>query len=394
MKNLIVFRLAVVTATFAMFPSCAESPNSEVKHIYGVTSHAFPNADLGNCIEQKTNYPELREYLKAIMMHITKSNPKTFSGRFSADKYCIEVNPSKEKNASASKNGKIEFNVGIFQALDNDAAVAAIMSHELAHLTMAHGLRAIDDLFSTDPEIKSLQSQIDSKTVASQKTAKDGMVVLRALFKKRPTSDNSALKSSADKVIKLESVGEAYSALLDAYTNYFVLVMELSDPALGSAKVPNPYTAAEVKQVQDLFLSVFRQNEAIRSLTDSLLAKRKAKGATPEELANWSEQEADEVGFELYVKSGFKPDHFTDLFSHLIKSKGGIPSLKECENKLEANQIPDRGLSSHPANCWRIYDVKKAEKDRHAKEYDSYYKTNTTVDLFPGRLNGIKQKLQ
>ncbi len=290
-------------------------------------------------------------------------------------------------------NGRIEFNVGMIQSLDNDASIASILAHELAHITMAHGVRVSDDSFGNDPQIKSIQTQISSKIAARQKASKDGLVVLRALFKKRLATDNSGLKSSADQVVESESIGESNGAIIDAYANYFALVVELSDPVLGSAKIQNPYTVAEIKQIQDLVISIFEQNDSISTLNASLLAKKKAKGATPEELANWREQEADEVGFEIYVRSGFKPDHFTDLFTYLIKRKGGVPSLRECEKKLEANQIPDRGLNSHPANCWRIYDVKKAEKDRHLKEYDSYYKTNTAVDLYPGRLDGIKQKL-
>ncbi len=389
MKNLIVVRLAVIIATIVIAPSCSDSPDSGLKHTYGVTTSAIPNPDLGNCVEQGTSYTEARAYLKAIMMHITKGNPNTFSGRFSADKFCIDINPSKVANATLSPNGRLEFNIGMFQALDSDAAIAAIMAHELAHITMAHAVRAIDDKFDNDPEIKSLQSQLISKLVALQKAMKDGLVTLRTLFKKRSTTDSAVLKSAVDDVIKLEAAGEAHSPLIDAYLNYFALVVQLSDPELGSTKIATPYSAADIKQVQDLASPISDHMESINTLKAGLIAKRKAKGATAEELANWREQEADEVGFELYLRSGFKADSFTDLFSHLLEEDEAVPSLTECQRKLDADLIPDRGQSTHPANCWRIYDIKKAEKQRHSNEYDSYYKTNTIVNLFPGRLSSV-----
>ncbi|HYX33167.1 MAG TPA: M48 family metalloprotease [Oligoflexus sp.] len=387
--------LALAIVAFAHY-SCGASPSSDLKHTYGETTHATATPDLGNCIEQKTSsYPEVRQYLKDIMTKITKANPKTFSGRFSADKFCIEISSSKLVNAEAHASGKIEFNIGLIQAFETDAAVAGIMAHELAHMTMAHQTRVIDDKFSNDPEIKSIQSQINNKNAEHQNLLKDGLAFMRTLFKKRPMAENSALKSAADDVTKLEGDGPNNGGLFDVYVEYFVLLIESPAPNPGAAEIANPYTAVEIKQLKDKIASVYQKAEATQLLVEDLLKKRKAKGgSSPEELANWREAEADEVGFEIYVKAGFKPDNYTDGFYTFLKIKEGLPGLGECQKKLDANQIPSRGTSTHPASCWRIYDIKKEEKSRHAKEYDSFYKTNTTVDLYPGRLKGIKQKLQ
>ena len=68
-----------------------------------------------------------------------KSNSQTFNGPYHASRFCIGVIFDPSFNAWAmSQYREVGFNTGSFAKIQNDAEVAAIMAHELAHITMQH----------------------------------------------------------------------------------------------------------------------------------------------------------------------------------------------------------------------------------------------------------------
>ncbi len=107
-------------------------------------------------------------------------------------------------------------------------------------------------------------------------------------------------------------------------------------------------------------------------------------------LDNWREQEADEVGYEYYLKAGFKPE----FYGTRIKDKGS-QEYNQCEDILsklrEGQQVTiERGNESHPSECWRAYNIQFLETIKHKNDYSSLLSKATIVELFPGELDRVK----
>ena len=60
-------------------------------------------------------------------------------------------------------------------------------------------------------------------------------------------------------------------------------------------------------------------------------------------ITNWKEQEADEVGYELYLRAGFNPDDFYWMHKYVLglESKS---SYDKCREEIESAKIPERGI--------------------------------------------------
>ena len=93
--------------------------------------------------------------------------------------------------------------------------------------------------------------------------------------------------------------------------------------------------------------------------------------------SNWREQEADEVGFELYLRSGYDHREYLKMLENLrVPTRGprggGAPSQYQTE-KAQPQSVPSqsmqsladeiegkgcsRGSATHPQPCWRMADV-------------------------------------
>ena len=98
----------------------------------------------------------------------------------------------------------------------------------------------------------------------------------------------------------------------------------------------------------------------------------------------FQEQEADEVGFELYLRAGFDPDIFAQSFIHLAKA---VRADYECDPMNPLSPEPSRyreGISFnkvHPDICWRYWDTKYVERRKHAEDYQSLIGKNPIVNL-------------
>src|SRR5690606_25032602 len=106
--------------------------------------------------------------------------------------------------------------------------------------------------------------------------------------------------------------------------------------------------------------------------------------------ANWSEAEADEVGFEFYLRAGFAPVYYNWISERYMNE-----NLAACRAKLAAlnqrgGEIPERGTGSHPADCWRIYDISVREAAEHVEDYRALLAGATKVDVFGDELSAFE----
>ena len=61
---------------------------------------------------------------------------------------------------------------------------------------------------------------------------------------------------------------------------------------------------------------------------------------------------------------------------------------------IKANKTPKRGNNTHPTSCFRHFNLKKREMNRHANDYKLNRKGKTLqTNMFPGELAKVKKEI-
>src|SRR5690606_20423390 len=91
--------------------------------------------------------------------YIMAANPATFTDVYDPRKFCYDVSPSLELNAYAAAS-TITVNIGTLKGAFHDAEIAAVLSHELAHITMQHG-DTVHPKLGTNEVFKRLNQELE-----------------------------------------------------------------------------------------------------------------------------------------------------------------------------------------------------------------------------------------
>ena len=83
--------------------------------------------------------PEFTAYLNEICRTLTVNSPRPeiYNG------YHVAILDTQEINAFATSGGHIFITLGLIKSTDSEDALAAIIAHEVAHILLQHGLKAI-----------------------------------------------------------------------------------------------------------------------------------------------------------------------------------------------------------------------------------------------------------
>jgi len=140
-------RLSLIVIFCAVYTiGCKPRNNSQLKHDFGATSRVPENFKFGSCeisFESTKRFPKTQAFLQQIAMNIMENNPQVFKLDSVLDpkNFCINVKHDLTFNAFAlSNNRQVVFHTAAVLTAENDAMLAAVMAHELAHITMLHGL--------------------------------------------------------------------------------------------------------------------------------------------------------------------------------------------------------------------------------------------------------------
>ncbi|MEZ4750852.1 MAG: M48 family metallopeptidase [Bdellovibrionota bacterium] len=76
---------------------------------------------------------------------------------------------SKQKNAFALPGGKVAFYTGIFPICENEAGLATVMGHEIAHVTSRHSGQRITQAFGVNLGLAGLSALIGGKSTQNKK---------------------------------------------------------------------------------------------------------------------------------------------------------------------------------------------------------------------------------
>ena len=113
-----------------------------INHINLIDEYAVGRDVAASVLANYTIYnadPALTHYLNTILAALTINSPQpaSFNGYFAA------VLDSETINAFASPGGHIFVTRGLIAAATSEDALAAVLAHELAHIQLRHGMRAI-----------------------------------------------------------------------------------------------------------------------------------------------------------------------------------------------------------------------------------------------------------
>ena len=351
---------------------------------------------------QNTVNAYIRDLATAIMTRTNESLARDgraplFVGELAPETFCFVTPPQvfPEINASATTSRReLSFKPYTFLALPDEPALAGIMCHELAHVTMRHGTSKdvrtdIEQTFMSAPDFderfrKSLD--ICNSLPATTNLTAD---MLEKLYG----------RSSATYQIVTGAINEVVDYI---NTHFFEMIY-----SFGSANRNDDIMVCRDRaEIVEALLQVEVSPDALATLTpqeltlwNSWLAERKTieetvavkeGDVTPRaalhffhELANqldtayatgrnslisWKEQEADEVGYEICLRAGVDVRPFAALH-HLTVKEEEKAGPAQCLPDIEAGHVPNRKLGTHPTACWRIFDIEKREQSEHAAYY-------------------------
>lgn len=346
---------------FAMVTACKTRNPSVLKHEWGASSRGIPNPTDCSDVHNDPEFNFLEQHTKEVLEVLRKENP----GKF--ENICIQIVNNESFNASMSDQGVLRVNTGLFKVLSSDAQIAWILAHEVAHFSMGHtGLSGKDPL--KHPKLRKHQEY-------ALETAK----INKYRYKLDDLLTGNVTAASA-KERELAKIGLNLSQYLN-----------------------QPMDVSLCKFDFQVSLACDAYNEAFLSGNARQRSIETALGIEDGELNNWTEQEADEVGNEFFVRSGFD-------FGEGVKAVFFMSSLDnaitpaECYEKIKEAMIKDpnfekpfllpRGKGTHPRACWRIWNLSR-ELDGHP-EVQKSLDQNGLINL-PNPTNSlteIKKRLE
>lgn len=398
---------------------------SDTKHIFGETRHDGKEVQPCKWDKETSINPDIDLYLAAVARTIAIANPKTFEAPFEIQNICIYIQADDKLNANAVRNlNTIFVNSGLIFAASNDAEVASTLAHELAHLTMQsdHGEDVPPEVLRSVDWPK-MRDQFESESQATRD-------------QKVPLQDECNMAQSDMHKISIELAAEWSDALAAEGARLQSIYHQLNDTNAAQyidLQIPHindaidrqtfaaltPEAASQVatafKRDRNAFLARIRKTEnqlalkweeklntyliayqKIQTLQQRLAAFQKRFDQFISGLAgtgakySWREQQADEVGYELYLRAGFDPSYMP----WLERANMGETEYQKCLKEYVGKGVaPIRSQSAHPTDCWRIYDFLYLEARYHAKDYQTFYATShiVTIPTLNGQLSIVKK---
>jgi hypothetical protein len=177
---------------FATLTGCSarESYGSRLTHTWGDTVRgSAPAGKAAACAESSDATFEVSR-LNALLKRIADANPETFHGPLAPETFCLLVDNSITKKDARTQPEvkKIIFSRPLLAAAETDDELAAVLSHELAHVSLQHqGMGEWPPRMSTDSVFIELKRsaeavQLEIATLAKQGSPQDLILTLAEKF--------------------------------------------------------------------------------------------------------------------------------------------------------------------------------------------------------------------
>ena len=432
-KSLLIAIYASLLST-----SCKTTSSSDVKHEVGAITR---RTEAFSCQPKKPDkkMEELHSYLTDHVRRIAAAGISVIPSQFGAEKFCLLAEDGPDINAFALNDGTIVVVKGLLKATENDAQFAAVVAHEMAHILQGHGSERIPDEMQNNSDYKKLFDLM--------RQHREALLKLQRKFEQSIAANPEKAKQFGPNLTQYFSILDAYANALsqDPYTSwsqdlYKNIVLEPFPEGLKGSSAnypkrnswPTPTLRGMAQDARQNVLAMKDQNLVkefleiekayLKDYSAVLLhafkyseADRRAKivmsvSAGLERASNWREQEADEVGFELYLRAGYDYRQYIKMLENLERSvneqiaAGGQNNPRLSVNiganvKVEsladeiAGKTCQRGTATHPKPCWRMADI-KLEWEKHKEFYANLSPQNPAIQVFGDRLKKIRENLQ
>ena len=450
---ILVRHAPLALAITAGLAACKKNSESSVKHDFGNIADAGDL--LIDCDPAKhASAEEDQDFLSYLRDHIKRiidSNRSVLPAKI--ERVCQVINPSYDVNASAEVTGVVNAYRGILWIAENDAQLAAVLSHELAHAASLHGvapnqtgslkenqtyldickrMKAVYDSIKSDrvADVNSVASRFTAfiNGLAPQVSKKDlddygdllAPLLLRSITKNSIVSGGSGTRTY-DLVIDTpfdqanRGISSRFAKDAANFMAFQDLLRMMQDKRFTLWDAMDPKKRGEFSNMEKEFMMEVEKEFAGSAEFSELGKQRSAievQYLGKDVAANWDEQAADEKGLELFIRAGYEPKEFVNMMRGLAATSefGGEvpreyiitrgqpsgPGPSQPESSLScriADRVDpakcDRGDSGHPAVCWRIQDL-ESELTKHADEYKKIGTSTPQVNVFGNRLQALQ----
>lgn len=270
-------------------------------------------------------------YLHNILNFIVSRNPNLFTGKLSKKNFRFIHDSNCEKTALVDKsNLSITVSDNFFDLIKNDAQAAAVICHELSHILRGHPYFISPPKIVLDnPKYKKGKLLLDT-TIKMANLDKASIVL--GTFEKNLNSLICKYKIKfPDKfnfiLEKLKtSKGIEYNNIRTQLINKIVKISK-SDTSIES----KDFLASYLKQQKYNYdiEKINKINLKLNQIADEIMGEKNAS-------KNWVEQEADELGLRIFVKSGFHP---YDFINTLVDTLGKNQNLEKYWHDIKNRKI-------------------------------------------------------
>lgn len=280
-------------------------------------------------------------WLKGQLQEIYEANSVLFEGLKPED-IRLTYDPDISRMASVDLEGlEITFGPKAFELTQDHEALTAILCHELSHILLGHHSFKTpfpawvqDHPLVADAQAKQseLRDRIDVHSVAERY---QGLA-----------SAEESLRAQMVQAGEIQAPGQATVDMVEAFAKGLGSKSEVGQSYLRLRQAENEYQA-----------QVAAWQAAVK---DEKLAADVVFGE-PGAASNWTEEQADLLGFRLFLSRGGRPEDFINALVRTLARKD--PGLKDyvqglfSAKDLRQVQPPARSDADHPTGRWRVYNL-------------------------------------
>lgn len=301
------------------------------------------------------------KWLQAALEKIVQANAELFNP-LTANDFRITYDKTSNRLASVDLDGlEIRFGPRLFALTQDDEALTAILCHELAHILLGHR-----SFLTPYPE----WVQSDARVTAArekQETLKSALKVHDVAARYQALAEVEALIRAA---MLRAGVVERQQGVTPQAMRDFVTQGNISDDLRQRYNALHDAEAQYQTHVSAWQAAVTAEKRAV----DAVMGE-------PGASENWTEAQADNAGFRLFLARGGRPEDFIKALVLTLARKD--PGLSDYTQQLfDADNLmavppPERGFGHHPTPRWRVYNIVVRELHLHyPKEYRELLQTH------------------
>ena len=296
------------------------------------------------------------------------------------------------RNASSrAESGNVYFDYKYLKKFKNDAQVADTLTHEIAHILMGHLVlhhEEITDLTSefapnfkrenypSDKELRDIgrtcyqaqHNNIDEWFFYDYSDKFKGQKAIETLIKNQSDISFNFDNTDIDKMEPYATIREC-----NITVNRHKELKELFDLGDQFISADNEDFDSWNKSKQQI-LDLNNSEDVVNALKEARKLSRKFKAEFESkdynELYNWKEEQADEVGAELLYRAGFDINSYVQFVKNYLVLHPDQKSA--CADIRREGMRAQRGSGSHPSMCYRLqnfeYERMHAHKDKFIDE--------------------------